>query len=480
MSSIRFVRRTAFFGLLLPFLYFGTASATFLYRIHAENSDRTRVPLPTTPAPTARQRIVVFSPHCDDETLGCSGLLQQAIRAGADARVIFITNGDGFRVAVEREYRTTDLEPGDYVQFASLRQEETYRALAKDGLSRDSIQFLGYPDRGLMRLWNDFWSADVPYTSPYTRCSHSPYKLAYHPGAPYCGESLLADIKDVLRRARPTEVYVTHPSDDHPDHAAASAFVTLALRELKAEGLPWARRCRLHYYLVHRGDWPAPQGLQKEDALVPPAEMAALDTHWSSRPLTERQTDRKEQSILAYASQTAIMKRFLLSFARRNELFGDINDSQIARVPDGAIQPDGNPSEWKGIRPAILDPVNDNLLRDFQAGGDIRTVYACRDTRSLYLRIDTSSPATNRLQYTVRLRYFGDPDSDAAGGSYTATVRAPGVVVGGTARAGVSGNHVEVAIPLRDLGYAHCAALNVETSVAGLQIDRTGYRFLDL
>src|SRR2546421_42915 len=150
--TTKLARRTLFFGLLVPFLYLGTASAAFIYRLHAENTNRVNVRLPMLDKPKARQRIVVFAPHCDDETLGCAGLLQQAVKAGAEVKVVMITNGDGFRVAVERQFRTLQVQPKDYVQFAAIRQQESYRALANLGVSRDDVIFLGYPDRGLMPL----------------------------------------------------------------------------------------------------------------------------------------------------------------------------------------------------------------------------------------------------------------------------------------------------------------------------------------
>src|SRR5262249_1750285 len=220
--SVKLIRRTALLSLLLPFLYFGTASAMFIFRIHTENTDRTSVLLPSFPAPDESKRILVFAPHCDDETLGCSGLLQQAVKSGAEARVVLITNGDGFRVAVEREFRSLKVEPKDYIQFAGIRQQETYKALKNLGVPREDVTFLGYPDRGLMPLWNDFWSPDKPFHSAYTGLDNAAYDLAFRKGAPYCGSSLLNDIKNVMRDARPTDIYVTHPSDDHPDHCAAA------------------------------------------------------------------------------------------------------------------------------------------------------------------------------------------------------------------------------------------------------------------
>src|SRR5205814_2786070 len=119
------------------------------------------------------------------------------------------------------------------------------------------------------------------------------------------------DLRQILTDYRPTDVYVTHPSDDHGDHTAASSFVSLALQELKCERIPFAQKCELHYFIVHRGDWPAPQGMYKTDALVPPNDMASLDTTWRIRPLTGDQIDRKAGAILSYRSQTSVMKRFL-------------------------------------------------------------------------------------------------------------------------------------------------------------------------
>jgi LmbE family N-acetylglucosaminyl deacetylase len=478
--SLKLVRGTALLGLLLPFLYFGTASGTFLYRLHAENSARSSVKLALCPAPTAQQRIVIFSPHPDDETLGCGGLIRQAERAGAAVRVVMLTNGDGFRVAVERQFRELRVEPEDYVRFADLRQQESCRALAGLGLRRENIVFLGYPDRGLLPLWNDHWSPDNPYVSPYTRRDRSPYRTVFRPNVVYCGQNVLADVKAILRDARPTDVYVTHPSDDHPDHSAAGTFVTLALQQFRQEGAEWAQDCRLRYYLVHRGDWPVPQGLYRDEPLVPPGEMASLDTEWRALPLTEEDAGRKTRSILAYSSQTSVMKRFLVSFARRNELFGELRAAAAPRVPDGAVAPDGSAEEWRGVKAAVMDPVNDTLLRDFQGGGDVKAVYACHDATDLYLRIDTYQPVSDRVEFTLRFRYFGDAARGAAGGSYIATLRPPRAVSPPGLSSAVSANRLEMAIPLRDLGYARRLALNVETRFAGIQVDRTGYRFLKL
>lgn len=477
--SLKPVYRMVVFALLLPFLYLGTASAKFLYRLHSNNGARSYVRLAAAPVPSANQRLLIFAPHPDDETLGCAGVIRQARKAGASVTVVFLTNGDGFRVAVERQFRSLHVGPEEYIRFAALRQEEAQSALKNLGLTRRDILFLGYPDRGLTSLWNDHWSPAQAYQSPYTRCNRSPYALAYRRQAVYCGQALLEDIKAILRQKQPTEIYITHPSDDHPDHSAGAAFVTLAWRQLRREESAWAADCKLHYYLVHRGDWPVPRGLHKRDQLVPPMDMAALDTHWYSLPLREDEIDSKTRSILKYPSQTSIMKPFLLSFARKNELFGQINTVRIPRVLEDSIRIDGERVDWREMPPAFPDPVNDNLLRDLQGGCDIRAVYACRDVRNLYLRLDTYQPISQRARFRLRLRYFGDESRAEAGGEFTVSI-APPSILSSTFYAAVQDDCVEMAIPLREIGYAREIALCVETSLAGVQVDRTGYRFLDL
>lgn len=473
--SIKPLRRVLLVCLLLPFLYFGTASATYFYHVHSDVAAFGGVAMRVLPEPSAQQRIVIFSPHPDDETLGCAGLIRQAVRAGARVWVVFLTNGDAFTMAVERQYREVRPQAEDYVRFASLRQQESRAALSRLGLPASQVRFLGFPDRGLMRLWDANWSPDAPYTSPYTRRSRVRDARSMAEGAPYCGNALLAALLEVLRDTAPTDVYVTHPSDDHPDHAAASAFVTRALDHLRAEGGPVGT---LRYYLVHRGDWPLPQGLRPDLLLEPPAGMRGLNTHWQARPLSRDDVRAKRRALRAYASQTAMMGRFLTSFVRRSELFGEMREPTAPRIPDGRIRLDGDRREWGAVVPAVLDPVSDSLLRSLQQGGDVAAIYACRDTRNLYLGIAMYQSVARGLRVRMRLRYFGDPAAGEAGGRYNVSVAAPVLPLREGRGPHRDRDWVEVAVPLREIGYARRVAVSVDTRVAGLTVDRTGYRFL--
>ena len=120
----KLAHRLALALLLLPFLYLGTASATYLYRSRAAEAARALRPLPPAAAATEDRRVVVIAPHPDDETLACGGLLQQCERAGAFAKVVFVTNGDGFGVAVKQFTRKLRVDAADHLRFGSYRQQE--------------------------------------------------------------------------------------------------------------------------------------------------------------------------------------------------------------------------------------------------------------------------------------------------------------------------------------------------------------------
>src|SRR4030095_6335023 len=48
-----------------------------------------------------RDRLVVLSPHPDDETLAAGGLIQRVLQSGGKVKVVFLTSGDGYPEGVE-------------------------------------------------------------------------------------------------------------------------------------------------------------------------------------------------------------------------------------------------------------------------------------------------------------------------------------------------------------------------------------------
>src|SRR5580700_8463005 len=102
---VRLLLRILLLGVAFPAVYLGGASAAFYYRQRLVNQSVGFLKLPQLQHPDSSTRLMVFAPHCDDETLGCAGLIQQTMAAGGHVETVIITNGDGNPAAVERQER---------------------------------------------------------------------------------------------------------------------------------------------------------------------------------------------------------------------------------------------------------------------------------------------------------------------------------------------------------------------------------------
>lgn len=99
------------------------------------------------------QRVLIFAPHCDDETLGCGGVISRLVEEGVPVRVVMLTNGDGFHHPVSNLKQN----PAGHIELGRMRQKESLAALKKLGVPASSAVFLGYPDGGLAMMWLYFW-----------------------------------------------------------------------------------------------------------------------------------------------------------------------------------------------------------------------------------------------------------------------------------------------------------------------------------
>ncbi len=444
-------QRAAIAILSVPPLAVGLLCAGFYVNIHRQAAAMSSDQLPIQLPPTAGQRLLILAPHCDDETLGAGGLIAQAWAAGIPVTVAFLTNGDGFRAAAARTLGKVNPQPADFVRFAEKRQSEATAALAELGVSADRIVFLGYPDRGLKSMWESNWSTDHPFRSYYTRCDRSPYRRTFSPGTPYSGQALVADLVRLMDQVRPTDIYVTHPADDHADHSAAAAFAQAALDCVEERIGVDARSIRLRYYLIHRGDWPLPQGRHTDAPLVPPAGMETLDTTWEQAPLGPTARNAKSRALACYGSQMALCDRFLTSFIRRNELFGALPDrARTAR-----------------------DARSDDLMRFATAAADITGISVIRakaphqDTATLRLRLRGTT--SSQVHYTLFAR--GGADRARRSGFVTLPLTLP--PTGTTA--------LSVDVPLRQLGIEPSEGgtiwVGAETRLGErLLVDKVGYR----
>lgn len=398
------LRRTPFWQrallalVLLPPVLAGGTSAGYYLRLHQAAGTLSVDELPIFPTPEKGKRYLILAPHCDDETLAVGGFIADATRKGASVSVAFLTNGDGFPAAASRELKEVSISPADYVRFAERRQTESRRALQTLGVASADTYFLGYPDRGLRPMWETNWSADRPYRSFYTGHTHSPYPVSFTKHAEYNGDFLENDLVRLLNKVRPTDVFVTHPADDHPDHSAAASFTQAAMRVCTTERRDqWAQTARMHYYIVHRGDWPLPQGKRPEANLTPPQGLVTTDTAWRVYMLSDETRAAKDKALSRYVSQLNISSRFLTSFIRTNEIFGDMNAPTVPNTTAG----------WTTV---AVDGRRDDVVRYVDPAADL-TAIAVQRTRPSELTVRVSfrgNVVPERLRYTLLLRDGND------------------------------------------------------------------------
>ena len=358
------------------------------------------------PFPEIR-RLLVLAPHCDDETLATGGVIQAALQAGIDVRVVIATNGDGYLFATMEEFRRLFPKALDYIRMGEVRQQESLQALASMGLPGDNVTFLSYPDRGTPALWNDHWSADSAYRSPFTDTSSSPYSSTYNAASVYAGEDMLADLQSILLEYRPELVLYPHPDDVHPDHWGLSVFARLALEEV--ERADPTLHPTAYAYLVHRPDFPQPKEYLPTHDLVPPTALSRVSASWFRFDLTPDETARKWQALQRYQSQLPLLHDLFGGFVRRNELF---ERRDPLRLPQLAAGEAADPSTWRDsdgrpIAPIVLDPVRDFIVRDAVAAADLVATYAARSADDqLLLCLEARGRPEAPLEYTLRAMGF--------------------------------------------------------------------------
>src|SRR5215468_6003686 len=255
--------------------------------------------------------LLVVSPHPDDETLCCGGVIQRVLRAGGRVTVVWLTSGDAARMNLILMGRS--LFPGAAVarELGARRMEEARFATAQLGVAPTGQLFLGYPDGGLLELLGTHRT--VPYTSPTTGAAVVPYPGALYPGHAYTGASLERDFVAVLERVQPTLILAPTPLDTHPDHRAAG-LLTQLLATRHTPALP------VRYWIVHGGEgWPSPRDYLPGVPLTPAPLAAALaPVGFALEPAEE---DAKLLALRAHQTQMRVMAPFLISFVRTNELF---------------------------------------------------------------------------------------------------------------------------------------------------------------
>lgn len=452
-------RRSLGFGLGLPAVFLLTATLVYYGELHLTARASPSPISALLPQPRAGERLLVIAPHPDDELLGCGGLIQRALKNGAEVTVAVITNGEAFEPSVALEERTLEPSREDYREYAAKRRLESREALRTLRLPDDRLRFLGYPDKGLATLWSKHWSEPVR-----TRLAGSEEDPVYRP----TGGDLAQDLYALLMETKPTRVFVTHPLDDHLDHAMSCTFLQAALLRYLTEA---RQRPRVYGYLIHRGDWPIPQGRYPEASLKPPSNFDDRDALYF--PLTREETAAKGVALRSYASQTRLLGRFLSSFVRANELFFEV--PQPYRVAHRPIVLGNASEEWAGLEPVSREPVADKLVRNIVPGLDVEAVYAAGSAGLLHLRFDMAGRVARSGEYRVLARWF---DAEGQTVHFDEKSIRPSLGAQGE-RVYWRSNMLEMSLPIPTEN-SEWVAIRMETRLLRLTNDRTPTIFLRL
>jgi len=280
-----------------------------------------------------RADVLIFTPHPDDGTIACGGVIQQALAAGRRVHIVVFTNGDGYpdAAAALSGKAIESLEPQDFLELGRRRQSEELAADALLGLSPGDVSFLGYPDAGLDKVY--LARGNTPFTQRFTQKNetYGPVRTDYHSlthgrPAPYLWRSALGDAMEFIERFAPTEIYVSSEADTHLDHMAAFLFVRDAVAELGYRG-------KLYSYLVHTDPYsvyPWPYGATPEEplelcsALADDAPVASLPWPPPRRvQITPEQAERKLKALQSHHSQLDLgaERYYLESFVKSEEAF---------------------------------------------------------------------------------------------------------------------------------------------------------------
>ncbi len=258
--------------------------------------------------------LLVVSPHPDDETLCCAGVIRRVLAAGGRASIVWLTSGDGSEldsIFIEKSLR---VHPDKMRDLAARRMREARAAAAVLGVPPRRQFFLGYPDGGLLTLLTDHFT--VPYASRFTGAASVPYGDTVGAGHPYTGRSLERDFARVLDRVHPTLVLAPSPRDAHPDHRAAG-ILTLQVLSRRHE-LAAAR-----FWIVHGGPgWPRPRALRMRLPLPEPPRGRGLGL--VAFDLDAPEEADKLRAVRQYHTQMTVLSSFLLSFVRTDELYSSL------------------------------------------------------------------------------------------------------------------------------------------------------------
>ncbi len=230
------------------------------------NADDTYRPERARPYP---KRVVVFSPHPDDDVISMGGTLIRLVDQGHDVHVAYQTSGniavfddDVVRFANFLNEFAVDFVPGfgypkefyeKVLDFFATKQPgqvdipevQKVKALIRKVEARAACRFVGIPDDHIHFLEMPFYETGRVKKKPL---GEEDYRL----------------IRDLLQEVRPHQIFAAGDlSDPHGTHRVCLDAILKVLDELREE--PWMRECYVWLYRGAWQEWP----VNEADMLVP-------------------------------------------------------------------------------------------------------------------------------------------------------------------------------------------------------------------
>ncbi len=220
------------------------------------NADDTYRPERAKPFP---KRVIVFSPHPDDDVISMGGTLRRLVQQGHEVHVAYETSGN-IAVGDEEVVRFMHFINGFNQLFANSEDKvicdkyaeiKQFFAQKKEGDidTRDILTIKGLIRRGEAR------TACTYNKIPLSRCHfldlpfYETGKIEKNP----ISEKDIEIVLNLLREIKPHQIYVAGDlADPHGTHRVCTDAVFAAIDEEKNGGAEWLNDCRIWMY---RGAW---------------------------------------------------------------------------------------------------------------------------------------------------------------------------------------------------------------------------------
>jgi glucosamine-6-phosphate deaminase len=220
------------------------------------NADDTYRPERAKPFP---KRIIVFSPHPDDDVISMGGTIQRLVKQGHDVHIGYETSGN-IAVGDEEVTRYMHFINGFNQLFGNEKDEiiknkyqeikQYLAAKAKgDADTRDILTIKGLIRRGEARTASTYSHIPLDHIHFLDLPFYESGKIEKLP----MGEADVLKVQQLIAEIKPHQIYVAGDlADPHGTHRKCTDAVLAAIECEREKGARWLRDCRIWMY---RGAW---------------------------------------------------------------------------------------------------------------------------------------------------------------------------------------------------------------------------------